>query len=90
MKRVNEVPEFSHKDVVRYHLPESFNEIPKSRLMDELPRIYSTENWIMQNWEAHFQSVGTPYAVAMYEDEYDGKSRKRKVLRWALWKQRRV
>ena len=65
-------------NIIRYHKEKEFNGIPKKNLIDFV-RIHSnTEREIVESWEQHFKSVGSPYAI-----EIKGKE-------MILWKERQV
>jgi len=65
-------------NIIRYYKEKEFNEIPKKNLLDFVRIHRNTEREIVESWERHFESVGSPYAI-----EIKGKE-------MILWKERRV
>jgi hypothetical protein len=69
----------------------AFGKIPKSLLLDFLPKIYNFELAILESWKRYFESIGTPYAVTQTKEDYkDDKGRQRVADKFVLWKQQRA
>ena len=77
---------FDADDVIEYYDEDGFNEIPRNKLMDEIPRIYHNELACLDTWCNHFKSVKRPYAITEHKTQYSDRS----TTQFSLWKVRNV